>query len=181
MERATLKIKANTDNVVKFLFDTPIEGTNSYGIYHLYALDVNGVESGLFATDALHDKLRHFTKGDMVNIRKEEYETNKFAFNVIPEEGTPPRFAGTPNGMNDSYKSTPTATTTETRQYQSKQNDDRTQDIHRQVCLKLAVQSLGNPEVLDFTTVRMRMEGLLNVLGGIEPKDGIEPKGDLPF
>ncbi len=175
MERATLKIKANTDNIVRFLYDTPIEGTNSYGIYHLYAFDVNGVESGLFATDALHEKLRHFTTGDKVNIRKEEYEPNKFGWNVIPEEGTPARNTGTPNGIDSVYKSTPSATTQEIRQYQAKQNDDRTRDIHRQVCLKLAVQSLGTPEVLDFATVRMRMEGLLHILEGTEQQD------NLPF
>ncbi len=36
MDSKTLKIKANTDNNVKFLFDSPLEGTNAYGVYHLY-------------------------------------------------------------------------------------------------------------------------------------------------
>jgi|TARA_Y100000296_G_scaffold69100_1_gene82710 hypothetical protein len=157
MERATLKIKANTDNVVKFLYDTPIEGTNSYGVYHLYAFDMDGTETGLFATDALHEKLKNFTIGDSVNIRKEEYEPNKFGWNVIPEEGTPARNTGTPSNINDSYKSTPSATTQE-----------RTKDIHRQVCLKLAVQSMGTPETLDLAIVKQRMEGLLDVLDGKE-------------
>ncbi len=158
MERSTLKIKANTDNVVKFLYDTPIEGTNAYGLYHLYAFDLNGEETGLFATDNLHEKLRNFTKGDSVNIRKEEYEAGKFGWNVIPQEGTPTRKTPPPSVSNVS--STP---------------DDRTKDIHRQVCLKLAVQSMDTSETLDFAMVKLRMDGLLNVL------DGKETKEELPF
>ena len=153
----TLKIKANIDNVVEFLYDSPKEGTNDFGMWHRYALKHNGNEVGLFATDALHAKLMNFTTGDRVNIRKEEYEPNKYGWNVIPEEGTPARNTGTPSNINGSYKSTPSATTQE-----------RTKDIHRQVCLKLAVQSMGTPETLDLAIVKQRMEGLLDVLDGKE-------------
>ena len=176
MERKTLKIKANTDNVVKFLFDTPIEGTNNYGMYHLYAFDVKGEEHGLFATDALHEKLKNFTKGDMVNIRKEEYEANKFAFNVIPEEGTPARNTGTPNGIDSSYKSAPSPTTTESRQYQAKQNDSRTKDIHRQVAFKEACKMFGDftgfLEEEELEIIRTNTDKLLSV---------IEDGDNLPF
>lgn len=168
MERNTLKIKANTDNVVKFLYDTPIEGTNSYGMYHLYAFEHGGEETGLFATDALHEKLRNFTKGDSINIRKEEYEAGKFGWNVIPEEGTPIRNTPPPPSVSGSYKATTT--------------DDRTKDIHRQVCLKLAVQSMGvcssMEEEFNYGEVKDRMEGLLNILDG---KKIPEKKEDLPF
>ena len=173
MERNTLKIKANTDNVVKFLYDTPIEGTNNYRMYHLYAFEHGGEETGLFATDALHEKLRNFIKGDSINIRKEEYEAGKFGWNVVREEGTPIRNTPPPNSVGGGSKAF------------SSSSDDRTKDIHRQVCLKLAVQSMGvcsaMEEEFNYGEVKDRMEGLLNVLDGIEPKNGIEPKGDLPF
>ena len=145
MERNTLKIKANTDNVVKFLYDTPIEGTNSYGMYHLYAFEHGGEETGLFATDALH-------------------EAGKFGWNVVPEEGTPIRNTPPPPSVSGSYKATTT--------------DDRTQDIHRQVCLKLAVQSMGVCEELNYGEVKDRMESLLDVLDG---KEVTEKKEELPF
>ena len=94
MERNTLKIKANTDNVVKFLYDTP--------------------------------------------------------------------------SVSGSYKPTTV--------------DDRTKDIHRQVCLKLAVQSMGvcssMEEEFNYGEVKDRMEGLLNILDG---KKIPEKKEDLPF
>jgi len=176
MERKTLKIKANTDNVVTFLYDTPIEGTNNYGMYHLYAFDINGEEHGLFATDALHAKLMNFTTGDRVNIRKEEYEPNKFAFNVIPEEGTPARNTGTPNGVDGSYKSTPSATTTETREYQAKQNDSRTKDIHHQVAFKEACKMFG--EFTGFLT-----EEELEIISTNTKRllDVLEERDNLPF
>ena len=66
-------------------------------------------------------------------------------------------------------------TTEETRNYQAKQNDDRTKDIHKQVCLKLAVQSLGTTENLDYQEVKVRMEGLVGVLEDVEVKE------ELPF
>jgi len=39
-QHRTLKIMANTDNVVEFLYDSPKEGTNDYGIWHRYALNI---------------------------------------------------------------------------------------------------------------------------------------------
>ncbi|MBT7974996.1 MAG: hypothetical protein HN687_12715 [Candidatus Marinimicrobia bacterium] len=146
MEQTQLKIKANTDNIVRFLYDKPVDGTNSYGDYHRYSFEMNGEEVGFFATDNLNEKLKNFSKGDSVNIRKEEYEPNKFGWNVIPQDGTTPKNSGV----------APAAP----------KSDDRTADIHRQVCLKLAVQSMGTPETLDYGVVKQRMDGLLNVLDG---------------
>ena len=163
MQRPTLKISAGTDNIVKF------------GLYHLYAFEKDGAEMGLFASDALHEKLKNFTKGDSVNIRKDEYAPGKHGWNVVPEEGTPMRNSSAPSSVDGSYKSAPSPTTEETRNYQAKQNDDRTKDIHKQVCLKLAVQSLGTTENLDYQEVKVRMEGLVGVLEDVEVKE------ELPF
>lgn len=166
MDRKTLKIKANTDNIVKFLYDTPIEGNNQYGTYHLYAFNHAGEEVSLFATDALHEKLKNFVTGDSVNIRKDEYEPNKFGWNIIPEEGTPLRNSPTPY----SPKSEPSAAMQENREYHAKQSDARTKDIHKQVCLKLAVQSMNTEEGMDYVEVKERMNALLEIL-----------ENDLPF
>ena len=149
MESKTLKITANTDNNVKFLFDSPLEGTNAYGVYHLYKFDINSEEHSLFATDNLHEKLKDFNKGDTVNIRKEEYEAGKMGWVVTPAEGV----VAKPNSSPSSVQSSSPVSV-----------DDRTKDIHRQVCLKLAVQSMETSETLDFAMVQLRMEGLINVL-----------------
>lgn len=147
MDSKTLKIKANTDNNVKFLFDSPLEGTNAYGVYHLYKFDIEGEEHSLFATDNLHEKLKDYNKGDIVNIRKEEYEAGKMGWVVTPAEGVVARPSSTTTSSNTAVGI-----------------DDRTKDIHRQVCLKLAVQSMDTSETLDFAMVKLRMEGLINIL-----------------
>ena len=149
MESKTLKIRANTDNNVKFLFDSPLEGTNAYGVYHLYKFDVEGEEHSLFATDNLHEKLKDYNKGDVVNIRKEEYEAGKMGWIVTPAEGVVAKIG---------------SSNTQTGGEIVRGIDDRTKDIHRQVCLKLAVQSMGTSETLDFAMVKLRMEGLINIL-----------------
>ena len=149
MESKTLKITANTDNNVKFLFDSPLEGTNAYGVYHLYKFDVEGEEHSLFATDNLHEKLKDYNKGDVVNIRKEEYEAGKMGWIVNPAEGVVAKIG---------------SSNTQTGGEIVRGIDDRTKDIHRQVCLKLAVQSMGTSETLDFAMVKLRMEGLINIL-----------------
>ena len=174
MDVPTLKPKANIDHIVEFLYDNPREGTNDYGVYHRYAFKYNGDEVGLFATDALHSKLAMFHKGDRVNIRKEEYEPGKFGFNVIPEEGTPIRNGSTPEGIDDSYKAEPNASEKERRNYYASKTDDKTKDIHRQVCLKLAVQSMGTPEVIDFEMVKVRMEGFLIILDGLPLDESVQ-------
>lgn len=149
MESKTLKITANTDNNVKFLFDSPLEGTNAYGVYHLYKFDIEGEEHSLFATDNLHEKLKDYNKGDVVNIRKEEYEAGKMGWIVNPAEGVVAKIG---------------SSNTQTGGEIVRGIDDRTKDIHRQVCLKLAVQSMGTSETLDFAMVKLRMEGLINIL-----------------
>ena len=166
----TLKIKAYTDHIVEFLYDSPKEGTNEHGIWHRYALKHNGNEVGLFATDALHAKLMNFTTGDRVNIRKEEYSSNKFGWNVIPEEGTPVRNGSTPEGIDDSYKAAPSATTVETRQYYKTQNDDKTHDIHNQVAFKEACKMHGLSDGLltrqELLVIAVNTDNLLKVLEG---------------
>jgi len=104
----SLEIKVNTDNIVEFLFDTPIDGENKYGTWWRYAFKHDDKEVSYFTSSAaLFAKLSDYAKGDKVNIRKDEYEPGKFGFNVIPCEGTTIRTGSTPSGIDDSYKSSP--------------------------------------------------------------------------
>jgi len=143
-----LKMESNKDYILKFNYDSPITGTNAYGEYYLYNFDHEAKPVSVFATPSLHGKLKNYIKGDMVKVRKEEYEAGKKGFVVTPFANTPERTTSDTINAVDSTSSI----------------DARTKDIHKQVCLKLAVQSMGTQETLDFAMVKIRMEGLLNVL-----------------
>ena len=164
--KPSLKIAENVDHIVEFLYDTPKEGVNSYGKLHLYGLNHGGSEVGLFATDALHDKLVKFRTGDKVNIRKEEFAPGKLGWNIIPQEGTVP---------SKSEAQAPAKA------------DDRTHDIHKQVCLKLAVELMGNKKGSlsegDVVVLEANMFYLLGILEGTGSVNTEADKKDedLPF
>ena len=121
----------------------------------------DGVEKGLFATKALHEKLQSYGKGDKVNIRKEEFAPNKFGWNVIPEAGTSPKSQASGTAVSIS-------------------NDERTHDIHKQVCLKLAVEMFGTTDAVltdgQVVVIEANMKKLLMILEGKQ-----EPEEDFPF
>lgn len=164
-QNETLKIQANTDNIVEFLYDTPKSGTNNYGAWHLYGVKNNGKEVGIFATDYLHDKLQYYRKGDVVNIRKENVDGGKIAWNVIPQEGT--------NVKNE--------------QNTTLGIDARTHDIHKQVCLKLAVDMVAKKDVHSVLTegelviVEANMKSLLQVLEGTPDTHTNKDEEKYPF
>jgi len=164
--KPSLKIAENADHIVEFLYDTPKEGVNSYGKWHLYGLNHGGSEVGLFATDALHDKLVKFRTGDKVNIRKEEFAPGKLGWNIIPQEGTVP---------SKSEAQAPAKA------------DDRTHDIHKQVCLKLAVELMGTKKGSlsegDVVVLEANMFYLLGILEGTGSVNTEADKKDedLPF
>ena len=164
--KPSLKIAEGVDHIVEFLYDTPKEGVNSYGKWHLYGLNHGGSEVGLFATDALHDKLAKFRTGDKVNIRKEEFAPGKLGWNIIPQEGTVP---------SKSEAQAPAKA------------DDRTHDIHKQVCLKLAVELMGNKkgsltegEVVVLEANMFYLLGILEGTGSVNT-DTDKKDEDLPF
>ena len=157
-----LKFMANMDYPISLLFDQPKVGEGQYGAWYRYAVNHNKTEWAIFASEGLNAQLSTYGKGSNLNIRKEEYEPGKTKFVVTALEGAvkaPPATLNTPN-----------STTT-----------DRTQDIHRQVCLKLAVQSMGTSKMdFDFVEVGLRMDGLLNILDGEVKKEPVSDE-DLPF
>ena len=128
METKQLKIPTNGSAVVEFMFDYPKQGTNNYGNWNLYGLKCQGEDVSLFATDNLHNKIQYYNVGDVVEIAKNETDQGRIHWEITPKEGTPVR--------NASNSSAAPAKSNVSR-------DDRTADIHKQVCLKLAVQSVG--------------------------------------
>ena len=158
----SFKLSKDTDNIVELLYDQPKQGQNSYGAWYLYGVNKEGQETSFFATENLHKKLSTFGRGAKVNIRKDEYAPGKFAWNVIPQGDTQPK---------------PLAVSG------NSEIDKRTHDIHKQVCLKLAVDMIDKKnEILttgDLVTIEANMMNLLNVLEG---KSASEIAGDeAPF
>jgi len=162
--REKLTMDINKDNVVELMFDTPKTGTSSFGDYFLYGVKHNNVEKSIFATSKLHEQLRNYGRGDLVNIRKEEWSPGKVKFNVIPQEGTAPKTAV--NGKSVDLSS-----------------DARTHDIHKQVCFKEAMALMPkNGQILsdaDLIVVEANIKNLLLILEGRAEKEEVEE--DAPF
>jgi hypothetical protein len=157
METKQLKIPTNGSAVVEFMFDQPKTGTNNYGQWNLYGLKKDGEDVSLFATDLLHSKLQYYKTGDVVEIAKNETEQGRIAWDVTPKEGTP---------VKNASNATPSTVQTTSG---GQKVDYRTADIHKQVCLKLAVQSMNG--VFDIEAIEDRMYSLLSVLHGNQSDD----------
>ena len=171
MENNTFKLNPTDANVVELLYKAPKTGTNDYGNWFLYGVRKDGVETSFFATDALHKKLSVYSQGAKLSIQKEEYSPGKSAWTVQPLEGT--------------TASTPTTTTTRTI-------DERTHDIHKQVCLKLAVELFGTKkgDILsgkDVSIIEANTLALLDILEysekvkGLTSSDDPVVNDDMPF
>ena len=171
MENNTFKLNPDANNVVELLYDQPKTGTNNYGDWYLYGVRKDGAEASFFATDALHKKLSVYNQGAKLSIQKEEYAPGKSAWKVRPLDGT--------------TASTPATTTTRTI-------DDRTHDIHKQVCLKLAVELFGTKkgDILsgeDVSIIEANTLALLDILEysekvkGLTSSDDPVVNADMPF
>ena len=171
MENNTFKLNPTDANVVELLYNAPKTGTNDYGNWFLYGVRKDGVETSFFATDALHKKLSVYSQGAKLSIQKEEYSPGKSAWTVQPLEGT--------------TASTPTTTTTRTI-------DERTHDIHKQVCLKLAVELFGTKkgDILsgkDVSIIEANTLALLDILeysekvNKLTSSDDPVVNDDMPF
>lgn len=138
---------------IELIFDTPLTGNNRKGEpYNLYAFKIGNVEFGCFAEDELHDELIQYGKGNILSI-------TKMGKSYKVEEG------------NYTYRGDETETTEKQGGAQpdwDKINADKTKDIHRQVCLKLAVQSIGvSTESMSETIydeIRKRMDHFISIL-----------------
>jgi len=148
--KETFKLSSTDANIVKLMYPEPKTGTNAYGNWYLYGVEIDGRETGFFATDALHKKLSVYGQGAKVSITKEEYAPGKSAWTVQALEGTQPQAIAPSTSSSTGI-------------------DNRTHDIHKQVCLKLAVQLFGvkKGDMLsdtDMVTIDANMQSLLSIL-----------------
>ena len=168
----TFKLSPTDANIVELLYPQPKTGTNTYGNWYLYGVKKDGIETGFFATDALHKKLSVYGQGARVSITKEEYAPGKSAWTVEHLGGTQPQ----------AVASTTTSTSV----------DNRTHDIHKQVCLKLAVELFGVKKGAmlsdtDMVTIDTNMQSLLSILEAEEKVKHLTNSenpvisGDMPF
>jgi len=166
-----LKFTYGKPYLCELLYDSPRTGDGQYGTWYLYGMKYEGQEWSVFASKGLNERLERYRKGDNVVIEKMESPEGFSYYDVIPAEGT--------------QVSTPDAPKQEAPNWDAI-NDTKTKDIHRQVCLKLAVQSMGTTKKdLDLSEVASRMNGLLFILDGLveeEPEETPTPTDDdLPF
>ena len=139
-------------------------GINKFGPWHFYQLVYNGEKFGHFAQPNLHQELSSFNQGDVVTIQKLQTSRRDGFDWVVTSENDQPDSPKTP---------TPVAAILQ----QSPVFDDRTHDIHRQVCLKVAVKSFPasdkcwNDEVL--AELKRRTDSLMIVLEGVNNEDSL--------
>lgn len=148
-----LNIEFNRDYNVRLMYDRCRTGTSQYGPWYLYSIEIDNEPFGLFADPALHEMLKKYRKGDNLVIRRSKDESGVRWVVKRVTNG---------NGNTDSMPFI----------------DDRTRDIHRQVALKIATQSMG-PTTKPWTEyeqseIRSRVSALLSILEG-------ETEDVLPF
>jgi len=112
----TLQMDFNTDYPVQLLYDEPKTGESQYGKWHLYVVKHKQEQMAVFADEKLHDILKEYSKDDQLTIRRNQ-DDKLVQWQVKPA------------GNGQIKPDLPI--------------DLRTRDIHRQVCLKLASQSIG--------------------------------------
>jgi hypothetical protein len=147
----TLQVKKfNYDYRVVLTYDQCKSGESQYGPWHLYGVEHEGVEQGIFAEDALHQELKKYGKASKLVIRRHKDDSGRIEWQVVPTNGgraqRPPQ------------------------QTVLKYLDDRTADIHRQVALKIATISIGQSTKPwtdeDLLEIKVRMDKLLVILDG---------------
>lgn len=153
----TLQLKQyNHDYPITLIYDKCKSGESNYGPWNLYGVKHEGVEQGIFAEDALHQKLKKYGKGAKLVIRRNQNGDGQLEWQVVPA-----------NGNNKSNQTV------------LNYLDDRTRDIHRQVALKIATISIGQTTKPwtddDLQEIKIRMDKLLVIL------DGSTEDEPLPF
>ena len=138
-----IKLSTESDNIVQILDVKSAMGKN--GMWHLYTVKKDGQRVKFFApTEKVHEKLSAFKINDVVSIRKEEWGAGKSVWKVTYQ---------------GSEKSSGNVLI-----------DDRTHDIHKQVCLKLAVDMVAKKDThtiltdAELVVIKTNMIALLQVL-----------------
>lgn len=154
----TLQLKqVNRDYPITLIYDKCKSGESNYGPWNLYGVKFEDVEQGIFAETGLHNKLKNYSKGAKLVIRRNQDEDGKLEWQVTPANGE---------------------SQTKSKQTVLKYLDDRTVDIHRQVALKIATISMGQSTKPwtdeDLQEITIRMNKLLLILDGSD-------ENELPF
>ena len=102
-EYKNLELKTNVPCVVTFQYDEHREGKykdpkeGQHDTWYRYSFIKDNIKDlSLFASLTLHNILKHYKKGDIVSILKDEYEPNKIKWIVDPQNGTPKRHEDLP-------------------------------------------------------------------------------------
>jgi hypothetical protein len=146
----TLQIaQYNTDYPVTLIYDTCKSGESQYGPWNLYGVEYNKEPHGLFVDEFLHETLSKYKKGDQIVIRREQDQEGKLRWEVFP--------TGNGSAMQKTAQTIPPM-------------DSRTKDIHRQVCLKVAVLSFPTTnkswDNAIIKEIKARTDSLIFVLDG---------------
>ncbi len=146
----TLQIaQYNTDYQVTLMYDTCKSGESQYGPWNLYGVEYKREPQGLFADEFLHEILSQYRKDDKIVIRRAQDHEGKLHWEVFPtgNGSARPKTAHTAPPM-----------------------DSRTKDIHRQVCLKVAVLSFPTSnkswDNAIIKEIKARTDSLIFVLDG---------------
>ena len=158
MENTKLQFRTNTEYSVKLNYDSPKTGNSQYGDWFMYSVGHDGEEKVFFATKFLHDKIKHYGKGDTITIEKMEVDGGKIEWNVFPDGDTPVKR----DRGESADKGVPESNEVTKPQNWDMINAKKSYDIHKQVCLKLAVGL--EKEKVDFTRVAKNMDRFMAVL-----------------
>ncbi len=146
----TLQIaQYNTDYPVTLMYDTCKSGESQYGPWNLYGVEYKREQQGLFADEFLHEILSQYRKEDQIVIRRAQDHEGKLRWEVFP--------IGNGSAMQKTAQTIPLI-------------NSRTKDIHRQVCLKVAIMSFPTTnkswdnEIIK--EIKARTDSLIFVLDG---------------
>ncbi|MGA7720528.1 MAG: hypothetical protein WCA84_05050 [Ignavibacteriaceae bacterium] len=93
-QRNKLILPVNKSTTIKLLFNDCIEGSNQFGKFYMYAVEVDGEEYTFFPPAEVHDQLKLMHKGEKAVITKLAVQRGSkvaTAFEVRPENKVPPQ------------------------------------------------------------------------------------------
>lgn len=166
--------RVNNNYPITLMADKPTTQDGQWGVKHIYPISFAGGLWDISASDGLHKQLSLYGKGSNLIVRKETFGDAGHSKFVVTSNGVTP-----PSAM----AATPVMPVVRI--------DDRTKDIHRQVCLKLACRMFGESNAIlsdgSLMVIEENMLRLLRVLDGDDAKDDApkestsEESEDLPF
>ena len=149
MENNIYKLSKDSSNIVEIVKHATKAKDGTYGDYWIYNIKKDNQDHSMFVNSKrLHEILLTFGAGKIVNISKDEYAPGKSVWNATPQGKVKPNI----------------------------KIDARTHDIHKQVCLKLAMELISKKDSLLTSAELIIIEGnMLSLLDVLEGGTSIEP------